>query len=512
MKNRSILAACLMSTVTVPAIAADDVAVPDVTVPMALVTDDVTVIDTEVGWDEVTVLAGSTQPHGPSYDCGTAQGVVELVVCSDPVLSRLDLEVATLLGRAGKLGQRRWPRAHSDECNLDFDFHSGIGARYEAVPCLITDYVKQLVALESEMHDEPTGRRVLDVLADVGILALNDMTLDLGSVRIDLPRVVPVTRIGTAWPVASPFDDARIDHPGEVPVTSVGTPAPAMAHPACIEALLRANVPSSIRRDACRAGTDHLPFALETLSLYEEGQEYVTYVPWHPSGWEQRQGDRFGYRVVGALDDGRTLIHVHEEYTGASGTNVATPLAVVRGLRTGETIEVEQEIYDAGLTGFCWGDIDEVDIANPDTLRLVSAIPAETLATLFDQFPEQLHGVTESERRRLRTLEDSGELSVAMSSMAITCFGRAHYDHAIETGRRTLTGVSMEVTQADRADAESSPALACLFDLLLEEGRPEMPAMYRPMQIQELLADFIDRCEGLRSRLDFLLEPTASDS
>ena len=459
MKKRSILAACLISTITVSAIAADDV-----TVPVAIVVDGVTVPAIraeEERWEQ------RDQPYGPSYDCETAQGALNLIVCSDPVLSRMELEVTTLHRDRLKdpeleEEQRRWLQAVRDECYLDSEFRSGVGAYYEAVPCLIANYAERLVEL-----DRRTGRRVLDVLVDVGIVAMGDMELDLGNVVIDLPRVVPVT--------------------------SAETSSPATPHPACIDALTSANAPSSIPRAACRAGTGHLPLALDTWfdNRYEEGQKYVTYTPWHPGRWGQ-QGDRSGYRVVGALDNGRTLIHVIAEGTGAGRTSVFGSVAVVRGLRTGEAVEVEHQIFDEGLNGFCGGGIDEVDIANPDILRLVSTIPAETLVTLFDWFPEQFPGVTESERRRLRALKDSGD--VAMSIIGSICIGRAHYDHVPESGRRTLMDVSVEVTESDRADVAHSPALACLFDILLER-HPEMPAMYRPTQLRELLTDFIDTCE-----------------
>ena len=159
-------------------------------------------------------------------------------------------------------------------------------------------------------------------------------------------------------------------------------------------------------------------------------------------------------------------------------------------------MEVEHRISDEGLTRYdCGGDIYEVDIVNPDILHLVSTIPAATLVNLFDWFPEQFRGVTESERRSLRALVENRELNVAGAIRAVTCIGLAHYDHAIEARRRILTGVSIEVTEADRAYAARSPALACLFDLLLEERHTEMPAMYRPMQLQGLLKDFIDTCE-----------------
>ena len=257
MKKRSILAACLMSAVTVPAIAADEV-----TVPAAIVADALTVPAIradEERWEQ------RDQPYGPSYDCETAQGALDLIVCSDPVLSRMELEVTTLhrdRPQDSELEeeQRRWLQVVRDECDLDSDFHSGVGAHYEAVPCLIAYYAERLVELDSGMR-ERTGRRVLDVLADVGIVAMDDMELDLGNVRIDLPRVVPVT--------------------------SVGTSSSATPHPACIDALLQADVPSSIRRDVCRTGTDHLPLYARRLVRDGPGVRYLCPVASQPVGTER---------------------------------------------------------------------------------------------------------------------------------------------------------------------------------------------------------------------------------
>ena len=165
------------------------------------------------------------QPLGPSYDCENAQGSLEHTVCSDPLLSRLDIQVATLFhdrlkaapvrgadstakipssalawGYRDELAeeQRQWLQARDGKCDLSFDFDSGAGAHYTAIPCLIDFYVKRLVDLDSDTSlGEASGRRILDVLVDVGSVALDDMRLDLGNVRIDLPRVLPATSVET---------------------------------------------------------------------------------------------------------------------------------------------------------------------------------------------------------------------------------------------------------------------------------------------------------------------------
>lgn len=471
MKVRSILAACVMLTGSAPSVATD--------------------------WNQER-----EQPFGPSYDCEKAQGALERTVCMDPLLSRLDLEVTTLYRDRLKESsvrdayatalapllvpyhdeleeeQRQWLQARDDECDLDFDFQSGAGAHYDAVPCLIAFYAKRLVELDRRTSlDEGSGRRVLDVLVDVGIVALGNTKLDLGNVRIDLPRVLPVTGV---WRSAS-----------------------TMPHPACIDALLREPIPSSLRRDACRAGTDHLPYGLDSFG---ENGDYTFYVPWHATNrqillhtnqWSQSIGqsigDRFGYRVVGELRDGRTLLHVTEEFTGAGQTHVDGSVAVAHGLRRGDVIMVERRIEE-NLSGFCGGGIHEVEFADADTLRLASTIPVDGLMTLFDSFPEQLHGVSALDRRRLRALKTSGAFDVAMSIVASTCIGRVRYDYDIDTGRRELTEVSVEVTESDRATIAQVPALACLFDLLLDR-HSDMPAMLRPAELDGLVMDFIGTCE-----------------
>ena len=271
-------------------------------------------------------------------------------MCSDSLLSRLDIQVATLFhdrlkaapvrgadstakipssalawGYRDELAeeQRQWLQARDGKCDLSFDFDSGAGAHYTAIPCLIDFYVKRLVDLDSDTSlGEVSGRRILDVLVDVGSVALDDMRLDLGNVRIDLPRVLPAT--------------------------SVETPGSTLPHPACIDALLRVRLPSSLRRDACRAGTGHLPHARRS---FREDADYESYVPWHANRLSQR-GDRFGYRIVGELDGGRTLLQIEEEYTGTGGTHVVNSLAVVLGLPQGATIMVERRIDDDNLSGF----------------------------------------------------------------------------------------------------------------------------------------------------------------
>ena len=448
MKMRSILAACVMLTGSTPSIAAE--------------------------WGQQW-----EQLSGPSYDCGKAQGALDLTVCTDPLLSRLELalsaawqaaledpdsvfEFPMMIGesptRSARLeeSQRRWLQTREDECHFDFDFHSGIDARFEAVRCLVASYANRLAELKG-------GKRVLDALIDTGIVELRNVELNLGSLRIDLPRTLPVVKNET--------------------------PKSATPHPACIDALLQARLPSSLRRDTCRAGSDHVPL---TLDSFGEDGDHVIYVPWHPNQWGQ-MGDRFGYRAVGELRDGRTLLHVVEESTGAGRTDAASSLAVVHGLRRGDTIMVERRIVDEGLSGFCGGGIHDVEIADADTLRLASVIPADRLVTLFDSFPEQFHGVSESERRRLRALEVSGALHVAMSNLASTCVGRVRYGYDIDSDRRIFSEVSVEVTESDRAAVEHTPALACLFDLLLDR-HSEMAETFGPTEFHGLLTEFIDAC------------------
>ena len=455
MKMRSILAACVILTGSAQSIAAD--------------------------WDRER-----EQPFGPSYDCRQAQSALDLTVCSDPLLSRMELELSIAYGVAlensGSVSvlvntpvgedsipsmvplrerleeeQRQWLQAREGSCKLDFDFNARIDARFEAVPCLINSYAKRLVELEGE-------RRILSALAETGIIVLSNVELDLGDVRIDLPRVLPVARNAT--------------------------PKLTIPHPACIDALLGARIPSSLHRDACRAGTGHLPLAPD--SFWEDG-DHAVYLPWHPNRWDQR-GDSFGYRVLDELRDGRTLLHVTEEATGASRTHVDSSLAVAHGFQRGDTIVIERRIFEQNLSGFCGGGIHEVEIADGDTLRLASTIPADRLMTLFDAFPEELHGVSDSDRRRLRALKSSGAFDVAMSMVGITCIGRVGYSYDIDTDRRTFLDVSLEVTERDRAAVEHIPALACLFDLLLDR-HSDMPVRFQPPELGELVMGFIDTCE-----------------
>ena len=437
-------------------------------------------------WDQ-----GREQPLGPSYDCENAQSSLEHTVCSDPLLSQLDLQVATLFrdrlkeapvrgadstpqipasvllwGYRDELeeGQRRWVQARDDECDLSFDFDSGPGAHYTAIPCLIDFYVRRLVELDSDAFQR-SGQRLLNVLVAVGSVALGDMKLDLGNVRIDLPGVLPMTLVGAL--------------------------ASMMPHPACIDALLRARIPSNLGRHACHAGTSHLPHDRHS---YRQDEDYASYVPWHPN-WLAQKGDRFAYRIVGELHGGRTLLHLSEEGTGASGTRVFDSLAVTHGLLQGNTIVVERRIDGDNLSGFCGGGIQEVKISDADTLRLVSTISADRMMTLFDPFPEQLHQVSESDRHHLRSLRESGAFSVAMSIVGATCIGHVAYSYDIETGNQKLIEVSVDVTGDDRTTVADVPALACMFNLLLDRY-PDMPATLQPDDLDGLVIDFVGTCKS----------------
>ena len=434
------------------------------------------------------------QPLGPNYDCKNAEGTLAQTVCSDPLLSRLDLSVsalyrdnlnespvreaessarispsALLLGYRDEVEeeQRQWLQALNDQCKLNFDFHSEAGAHYEVIPCLIDLYAKRLVSLGGALSTGTgagSSQTMLNVLVDVGSVELSDTTLDLGNVRIDLPQILPMPILGdSVW----------------------STP-----HPACIDTLLRTGMPSILHLDACRAGTAHLPRAHSTWG----GEDYESYIPWHPN-WLGQKGARFGYRILDELDDGRTLLRIAEDSSGISGTHVTGSLVVVSGLQQGDTIRTERHIPDDNLSGFCGGDIHEVEVDDNAIVRLQSIISADRMMTLFDLFPDQFHRVPESDRYRLRNLTESGALDVSMSIMGISCIGRVAYDYHVNGGRRYLTGISVDVTENDRATIAYIPALACLFDLLLERYS-DMPAVLSPKDLGNLMMNFAGKCSN----------------
>lgn len=417
------------------------------------------------------------QPLGPSYDCSRAQGTLEMTVCSDPLLSRMDLGLSiayqaaldgsasteilapsprTLLRDQLKAEQQQWLQAREDSCILDFDFGTEINVRYQAVQCLINSYAKRLVELGGEQS-------LLDALVDAGMVVLGNATLDLGNVQFDLPQVLP-----TAADRSSTL---------------------AIPHPACIHDLLRTLVSTPLDLDACHAGTGHVPVELGDFFARGDG-DYATYVPWRPDRLGQINGDRFGYRMVGELRDGGVLIHVVEEYSGAGRTHADSRLVMIQGLRRGH-IDVAKRRIAGELPGFCGGGIHDAEVAGPDVLTLTSYVDLDRLVTLFDLFPEQLPKVPEPDRRRLRALGD--DLTVAGSIYGSTCIGGVQYEYDMVTGARHLLNVSVDVAEIDGASVEPYPVVACLFDLL-HERELDLSAMLEATEFGGLLVDFLRAC------------------
>ena len=419
------------------------------------------------------------QPHGPSFDCREAQTAVDRTVCDDPLLARLDLEMSDAYDAAMEEAtgvmtfnvdgsvpeadvieakQQQWLNARDSECSLDFDFDTQLEARFEATSCLIASYAKRLV----EMGEE---RRALDALVDTRLVDLRPMEFAFGSVRIELPRVLPATR-------------------HEPP--SVATP-----HPACIYKLLGSGS-TELRRDACHVGTAHLP--AEAGIYFYDDENGVSYGKWGPHRFDQR-GDLFGYRHVGALSDGRTVIHAIDQSTGAGRTTTWSTVAVMRGFTEGDTIAVEQVIKDEGVSGFCSGGIGEVTVVDSRILRFTSWVSVETMLTLFEWFPEDLHRVSPSNRGLLLAMRDDGDFFVPMSIIGSSCIGRAHYHHDLETGSRTLTEVSIEVTQLDRESLASFPTITCLFKMM--DGRlPDITMTLRPSDLENMIVQFVESCSA----------------
>lgn len=409
-----------------------------------------------------------SQPHGPSYDCRETQNAADLAVCDDPLLSRLDRELNTAYDAAIKRSaakaaileeqQQRWLHERHDECQLGFDYHAQIDARLEATSCLITSYVKRIV----EIGDE---RRVLDALVDFGIVELRSMEFDLGSVRINLPRVLPMTR-NVATKLATP-------------------------HPACIHKLLRSSS-TKLSRAACRDGTDHLP---AYTGIFHSNDDGVSYVKWGPHRLDQR-ADLFGYRQIVNPSHGRTLIHVFDQSTGAGRTTTWSAIAVVSGFMDGDTIAVEQLIRDDGMSAFCGGGIDDISVVGSRTLRISNYVSVETLVTLFEWFPEQLDRISEEDRRRLLAMANEGDFFVPMSIISASCIGTVHYHYDLETGSRDMTEVSLKVTQADREALYGFPMISCLFGML-NGLLPKITMRLRPTDLEAMIVHFVETC-GVR--------------
>ena len=398
---------------------------------------------------------GWQQPYGPSYDCGKTQTAVERTVCDDPLLARLDLEMSAAYDIAieegnGVMAFEQWLGSRNDECRLDFDFDTQIDERFEATSCLIAAYAKRLVELGQE-------RRVLDALVDVGFVELRSMEFDLGSVRIDLPRMLPTMR-----------------HEPK------SFPAP---HPACIHKLLQSGL-TKFRRDACHAGTAH-------LKVWDDSKAGDTaYLKWYPNRFDQ-QGDLFGYRQLGALSDDRTVIKVIEQITVTRGTTTWSPVFVLSGVTEADTIAVERIIHADGMVGFCDSSVGEVAVVDSHKLRLSKRVSVEDLVNLLEWFPEQLRGVSPSTRRRLVAMQN--DLSVPMSILGSSCIGRVHYDLDLETDIRTLIEVSIYVTQANRESLADFPAITCLLDMM--DGRlPDISMSLSPSDMENMAEEFVETC------------------
>lgn len=314
------------------------------------------------------------QPLGPSYDCDQVRSTFDRIVCSDPLLSRLDLALdATYKGTLEnayvelenldldsekipieaifkvprnqlKDAQKRWWNMLEVVCDLDFDFNIGIGERFRAVQCLIDAYAKRIVELEGE-------HMILEALLDLGSADLYPIEIDLGNVQIILPHMV----LGKSREIQVP----------DIP------------HPACIYALLNTNLSTSLDCDSCHAGTGHLP--------WRHDGNYIDYVPWHPYAMFGRMSDdRFGYRILEELQDGGTLLDITEQYTGAGATRVAHILVVVYGfVEDLITMELPLIRLDGGELADICRSINEA--ASPKTvITLKINISADSLVTLCD--------------------------------------------------------------------------------------------------------------------------------
>ena len=428
----------------------------------------------------------SEQPFGPSYDCDQQQAVLELTICSDPLLSRLELALSVPLqamveetpavsdvvgtdaranpstpsSNALEKSQEQGLKSLSGSCDLDFNFRTDIGARYRAVRCLINSFVHRL-------SDLGRGQLALDALAEVGVTIPDGVDVGTGDSQIDLPRILSSERKGT---VAGEF------------------------HPACLRALLEVPLPSSLRRSACSAGTSHLPLE----SHYHEPDGLRFYSPWNPGPWPTSD-DEFSYVELDKLDDGSSLLKVTEEYWGNRSGRFES-LVVAYGLADADVVTIKAQIHPQSYWGYCGHHLDLLGVSEGEgktVLRLGGVVSAGGVFRLFDQFPNELDGMSDSEKDNVRAMTEGPAFDVAMSITSATCIGRVEFDYDLQTTERELVEVVLDIEEEDRAVIAAYAGQTCLFDFLLGSAL-RMSARVRPRELEGMAVNVLEKCGYLK--------------
>jgi len=193
---------------------------------------------------------GLAHADGPSFDCGRAKTPIEVLICNDPELIRLDRLLgeayATRLGASDakdgvKTEQRAWLGSRFTRCPIPKSGAAlGPAQTWEAAPCLATLYAERLAALGGD------------------------------------PAVAP--------------PDPRTAEPGFV-------------HPICIEIALGSDLienrppPAPVALAACNRGNRHRPVTLTETGFLSAADARDGY-----------QGS-FSYLLAGTLADGRRVAH-----------------------------------------------------------------------------------------------------------------------------------------------------------------------------------------------------------
>lgn len=203
---------------------------------------------------------GPTHADGPSFDCSKAKAPIELLICDDPELIRLDAlvgqEYAHRLAASDaketvKTEQRAWLGSRFERCRVPKAGKALTPAQtWEAAPCLATLYAERVTALGGDPEIAPPNPR---------------------------------------------------------------TAEPGFIHPICLEVALGSDMlenvppPAPIALDACNRGNRHRPIAVtETGYLIA------------PDARDGYEGS-FSYEIAGTLDGGRRVA-VAVFWGGGSGT------------------------------------------------------------------------------------------------------------------------------------------------------------------------------------------------
>ena len=362
------------------------------------------------------LAAGRPAVPAPSFDCARAKTATEQLICGDAILADLDQRLA-----------------------------------------------ETYRTLQEQMDDAAKRRLLREQRAWLG---------ERGT-RCGIPNEAATPMPAQTWQWAPCLAEryrerlARLGVAVEPPVQPAAARQPDFVHPLCLDLALGGRAgegaggeqPGPVLLAACDRGHRHVPVTTRA----------------DQPGWLVAEGTAagaptwIGYRPIGKLADGRTIVQV--DWNGG-GTGTFSEIAELRQAHAegaGAATLTARTVLGGGDR--CNGGIDSARLDGTAVETAFRATPAALIAGGDPKLDVARYGLYDC---------------------AICCAGSVRHRYDLQTGTDAVIGATIaESLGTDGGDADG--AQAC-FDRLVKEGRGPLPQALSAAELTELARRFVAAC------------------